>query len=336
MRDVAALAGVSLKTVSRVINGEPNVSPDTATRVQLAAKRLRYYPDVVAANLARSDRQSRSIALLTSSVDNPFCSAVFRGVEEVARERQVVVFTASTEESPQTEEALLTAFASRSVDGIILTPTSQDHRAIFDRIDASIPVVCVDRYAPGLQCDVVTANNREAARAATEHLLSHGHKRVAIITDFSTISTARDRLQGYTDAMAAAGLPIEKDYVAQDVNSEADGMAALCALMALPVPPTAIFASQLLLMVGALRGLRQLGLAHEVAIIGIDDVRAGDMIDPPLSVMAQNPVAIGRMAAERLFARLDGDDSPTQDIVVEVAPIFRGSGEIPAPANHGE
>jgi len=331
MRDVAGLAGVSLKTVSRVINNEPGVAPDTVARVTAASATLHYLPDVTAANLARGDRESRTIALLIASVDDPFSSAVFRGVEEVALARQVAVFAASTEGRPDTENRLVRAFASRNVDGLIITPTSQDHRALADLMVSHMPCVYVDRDPVGITADVVTSNNRVSARMAVEHLLKHGHRRIGVILDSVTISTAAERELGYRDAISAAGLEIDERLIASGVATEALGEVATWRLLSLEEQPTALFAARNLASIGAVRVLKQAGLSGTVALVGMDDIELSDLIEPPLTIMRQNPVGMGRLAASRLFARLDGDDSPPQRMLVPTELVVRGSGEIPPP-----
>lgn len=328
MRDVAALAGVSLKTVSRVVNGEPNVSEELTARVQSATEALRYLPDASAANLARRDRETRTIALLIASVRDPFSSSVFRGVEQVSREHGFAVLAASTEGNPQTAERLIRAFLSRNVDGLIITPTRQDFRSIAELIGLGRPTVYVDRTPLGIAADVVTTNNREAARAATEHLLRQGHRRIAIVADYLWISTASERMAGYEDALEAAGLDVDPDLVVVDVGTDIQAEAAIETLLALPERPTAIFASRNVAEVGAIRVLKRHSLSHSIALVGMDDVELMDVVDPPVTVMRQDPVAIGRIAAERLFARLDGDTTLPQRFILEAELVIRGSGEI--------
>jgi LacI family transcriptional regulator len=325
---VAALAGVSIKTVSRVINGESRVTEETAAKVHQATRALRYLPDAAAAALSRSSHETRTIALLIASVGNPFSSAVFQGVEEVATARHFAVFAASTEGNPETEERLVRAFLSRNVDGLIITPTAVDHRAIAELIGPNLPNVYVDRDPLGIAADVITANNREAARLAVEHLIAHGHHRIAAMTDQLSVSTAVDRRAGYIDALIAADIPLRDEYMIADIGSETDGFVAMEGLLALPHPPTALFASRNMAAIGAIRVLQREHLEHQIALIGMDDIDTGDLFNPPLSVMRQDPVQIGRLAAERLFARIDNDTSLPQQIIVPAELVARGSGEI--------
>jgi LacI family transcriptional regulator len=331
MREVATRAGVSAKTVSRVINNETNVNEATRARVRAAVTDLGYVLDAAAANLARVRRTSRSIALLISSVDNPFSAQLFRGVETVATHRGVMVFAASTEEDPAIEDRLISAFASRFVDGFIITPTAQDHRHIASLIGARVPVVYVDRTPAGIGADVVTSNNRESARTATAHLIRHGHTRIGLMTDHTSLETAEERRQGYVDALAANGLVQDPALMELGVATRTDAEAAATRLLDLPAPPTAIFAARNIASIGLVQVLRARGLSQTMAVVGLDDVGLSDLLDPPLTVMAQDAVAIGTLAAERLFARLDGDDTPPDRYVVPASLIERGSGELPVP-----
>jgi len=328
MREVAALAGVSLKTVSRVINEESGVADATAERVAKAIDALRYVPDTTAASLARGDHGTRTIALLIASVDDPFSASLFRGVEEVAHTRQVAVFAASTAGDPEIENRLVRAFASRNVDGLIITPTAQDHRVLADFLAPHMPCVYIDRQPVGVSGDVVTSDNRSAGRSATEHLIGHGHRRIGLITDVPSISTAMDRELGYRDALVAAGIPVDEQLIAHGAQTESLGEAAAMRLMGLEDPPTALFAARNMASIGAIRALKRLGKQGSVALVGMDRIELSDLIDPPLTAVAQDPVEMGRLAATRLFARLDGDDSPPERVLVPTRLEARGSGEI--------
>jgi len=330
VRDVAALAGVSIKTVSRVVNDEPNVSAATRSQVRRAIEQLQYLPDASAANLARQERLTRSIALLLATVDDPFCSSVFRGVEEVARERGVVVLAASTEGQPEVEATLIRAFASRSVDGFLIIPTNCDHRPIADLLGKRMPSVYIDRSPLGLTADVITADNHESARTATRHLLRHGHRRIALLADDPTIETARERRAGYESALREAGLPVDPSLIVMGAGTVDAAGVATRRLCSGENPPTAIFASRNYASIGAATALKQLGLSRQVALIGWDEVELAALIDPPLTVIAQDPVGMGRLAATRLFDRITGADITPERLVIPATLIERGSGEIAA------
>lgn len=330
MKEVAALAGVSLSTVSRVVNGE-EVRADLAARVHDAVEMLGYRRDQTASMLRRADRMSASIGLIIDDVGNPFFSLIHRGVEEVARERGVIVFVGSSDEDAEREHALADAFGARGVDGLILVPSGDDQSYLQRERRAGVGVVFVDRPPRLIDADAVLSDNAAGARRAVAHLIAAGHRRIGFLGDRPEIYTAAERLRGYREAIAAAGLPYDVRIVMHEILSTAGGYAATRELLAGPEPPTALFSSQNLITIGAVQALAELGAHGRTAIVGFDDVPLGDVVRPGLTVVAQDPGALGRVAAERLFARLDGDTSPAREVVLPVNLIERGSGEI-APA----
>ena len=179
IREVAALAGVGIKTVSRVINDEANVSPQMRERVRRAVDALNFTPNAGAGALRRGDRKTRTLGLLLDAVDNPFSATINRAVERVAAERGTAVFAASCEDDPERERALVAAFTRRRVDGLILTTIATDHGYLQSEREQGMPLVFVDRPPVGLLADAVLTNNRVAARQATEHLVALGHRRIA-------------------------------------------------------------------------------------------------------------------------------------------------------------
>ncbi len=331
IRDVAALAGVGIKTVSRVINDEANVSPQMRERVQRAVMALNFKPNQGAGALRRGDRKTRTLGLLLDAVDNPFSASINRAVEKVASQHGTAVFGASSDDDPDRERALIDAFSRRRVDGLIVTTISSEHGYLQAEREQGLPIVFVDRPPIGLVADAVITNNYEAAVEATRHLLAAGHRRIVHLGDELVISTARDRHRGFTDAMAAAGLGDSARHV-DDLRSEDEALEAVRRLMDEPEPPTALFTSQNLVTLGALRALHQLDRQDQVAQVGFDDFMLADLMRPGVTVLAQDPIKIGTLAAERIFARLDGDTTPEETVVVPARLIARGSGEIPPPA----
>ena len=326
---MAALAGVGIKTVSRVVNDEGNVSPQMRERVESAVAVLKYEPHIGAGTLRRGDRKSYAIGLLTDSVDNPFSAAVNRAVENVAVAHNTAVFAASSDDDPDRERAMIRTFIGRRVDGLILTMTRSDHGYLQHEREQGTPIVFVDRPPNGLVADAVVTDNQRAAMTATRHLLGFGHRRIAHLGDELSIQTAVDRRRGFTDAMRAAG---QRDGASANIHglrSEHEARRAVSELMSTADPPTALFTSQNMVTVGAIRALRDLDLHHQVAMVGFDDIELADLIDPPITVMAQNPQTIGTLAADRVFARLDGNTDPPDTQIVPARLIIRGSGEIP-------
>jgi LacI family transcriptional regulator len=328
MKDVAALAGVSLKTVSRVVNRETGVSEDLIARVDRAAEQLDYRPNLTASNLRRADQRTSTIGLLVEDVANEFFASIHRGVEEVARKRGVAVMAASLDRAPELERDLVAAFASRRVDGLLLGPTAREQGYLTTELRNGWPIVCIDRLPRGVEVDSVLTNNREATAEGVAHLLSQGHSRVAYIGGQSGLTTAHERYSGYLDAMAAAGAAVRQEWVRFDALGAEDAQVIARQMLAMPERPTAIFTAQNLITMGTFRALREVGLHHRVALVGFDDFALADMLDPAVTVIAQDALAIGHLAAELLFRRMDNFSGPTGTHVVPSRLVTRGSGEI--------
>lgn len=332
MRDVAALAGVSLKTVSRVVNREAGVSPELVSRVQRAAEQLHYRPNLGARSLRRADGKTATIGVVLENLANPFSALLHRAIEDIARAREVAVLAGSVDETAERERDLVTAFSARRVDGLIVMPAGPDQGYLARELSAGTSLVFVDRAPQSLAADAVLTDNEAGAVACVQHLIDHGHRDIAFIGDRRALSTASDRHRGFARAMGAADLAVPPEWVALDVLTMDEAETAVGAILDLPRPPTALFTAQNLVSVGAVRALRRRGLERRVAMVGFDDFLLADLIDPPLTVMAQDPYEIGRRAAEQLFGRLDGDTSPPHRQIVPTRLVARGSGEIPPPA----
>ncbi len=328
MREVAALAGVSLKTVSRVINAEPAVSENVRSRVVAAIQRLDYRHNHAASSLRRSDRKSSTIGVLLEDVANPFSSALHREIEDVALQRGVLVLAGSSDEDEAREQQLIAAFTSRRVDGLIIVPASHDHSYLLSERRAGTSMVFVDRPPAFLDADSVLTDNQAGARHAVAHLVAHGHRRIGYLGDLMTITTAAERYRGYEEELAAAGIAIDPQLVRLNVHGIEKADVAAVELLNRPQPPTALFTSQNLLTMGAGRALHRLDLHHRIALVGFDDVLLADLLEPGITVIAQDPSTMGRKAAAQLFRRIDGDRSPSVHLVVPTRLITRGSGEI--------
>jgi LacI family transcriptional regulator len=326
MRDVARSAGVSLKTVSRVVNGETTVAPDLAARVRAAVESLHYRPHIGASMLRRNDRRSRTIGVLLEDVANPFSAAVHRAIEDAAHERGVHVLTGSLDEDPRREQDLTREFAQRQADGLVLAPAGSDQRHL--RSLGDLPIVFVDRPGEGYAGDRVLATNAAGAAAAVRHLLRQGHRRIAFLGDHTRIWTARSRYDGYLAAMTAAGLA---PFGAHDLHDPAAAEAAVTVLLDRGDRPSAFFSAQNLITIGAVRALRRRGCRHTVALVGFDDFPLADLLEPAVTVVAQDAAAMGRAAAHALFERIDGFAGPPRLISIATVLIPRGSGEIGAP-----
>ncbi|WP_232663840.1 LacI family DNA-binding transcriptional regulator [Pseudonocardia sp. TRM90224] len=329
MRDVAARAEVSFKTVSRVVNEEGGVSPQLESRVRKAIDELDFRPNAGARNLRRSDNRTAAIGLLLEDVANPFSAAVQRAVEDEAVPRGVVVFSASLDEDPARERALAREFSARHADGLLLAPAGDDQSHLAAELRAGTAIVCVDRAATNLPVDSVVATNTIGAGEGVRHLLASGHRRIAYLGDRSTIATARERFAGYEQALEASGLVVDPRLVVHDIRDAGTADGVVTSLMAGADPPTAFFTAQNMITIGAFRALRRLGLEHAVALVGFDDFLLADLLSPGITVVAQDPVAIGRLAAELLFDRIAGASGPPQTRLVPTTLVRRGSGELP-------
>lgn len=328
MREVAALAGVSIKTVSRVINGEQAVSPDVMTRVTAAIERLDYRHNMTASSLRRADGRTATIGVVLEDVANPFSSALHRAIEDVAVDRGVLVLAGSSDEDQNRERQLIAAFTSRRVDGLVIQPASHDHSFLIAERKAGTAIVFVDRPPAFFDADTVVTDNAAGVRRGIRHLIDHGHRRIGYVGDLHTIATAAERYQGYVAELGVQRIKVDEGLVRLDTSGIENAEAAVTELLDRSDPPTAIFTAQNLITIGAFRTLRRLGLHRRIALIGFDDILLADLLEPAITVVAQDPAALGRTAAEMLFRRLDGDRSPAQHQVVLTRLVARGSGEI--------
>lgn len=332
MKQVAALAGVGIKTVSRVLNDEPGVADSTARRVRAAVSTLDYQIDLQAGSLRRGDGRTRTLGLLVGSVDNPFCGLIHRAVEDASLARGVAVFASSLDDNLEREESAVRAFLQRRVDGLVLTTAHRRPDYLRSLRERHIPAVFVDHRPLGENIDAVTSDNRQGAQRATEHLLEHGHRRIALLADRGELNTARERRRGFLETLGRAGATTNDATVTTDLGDERSAHEAAMRLLTSSEPPTAIFSAQNLITIGTLRALRETGLERAIALIGFDDLPLADLLNPGVTVIAQDPYTIGRLAAERIFQRLEGDTRPSEHVVVPTHLIPRGSGEIRPPS----
>ncbi|WKK27325.1 LacI family DNA-binding transcriptional regulator [Streptomyces olivoreticuli] len=325
MKDVAARAGVGLKTVSRVVNGEPGVTPDTERRVQDAITALGFRRND-SARILRKGRTA-SIGLVLEDLADPFYAPLNRAVEEVARAHGALLINGSSAEDPDRERELALAFCARRVDGLIVIPAGDDHRYLEPEIAAGIATVFVDRPAGRTAADVVLSDSFGGARDGVAHLVAHGHRRIGFIGDQPHIHTATERLRGYRAAMRAAGLPVDESWVSLGPTAPERVRAAAEAMFSGPRPVTALFAGNNRVTVTAVRVIA--AAARPVALVGFDDFELADLLSPGVTVVAQDAARLGRTAAERLFRRLDGVVEAPRRVELPTRLIVRGSGELP-------
>ena len=328
MRDVAKRAGVSFKTVSRVVNAEPGVSRPVREQVQRVIDEVGYRHDRAASDLRRGVRRTGLVGALLQDVGNDYSAAVLRAVTDAAHLRGSAVLAASLDEQSDREHLLVRDLVSRRVDGLVMMTASERQDYLVAEQRGSMPVVFVDRPPMGLIADSVTVDNVAGTRQAVEHLLDHGHRRIAVLSDLDTIPTARLRRETVQERLHEAGVPLDGSLVASGLRTGDDAMATVLRMMGQFDPPTALITMRNSLSVGAIRALRGLGLQHRVALVGFDDFELADLMQPGLTVVRQDVAVIGAEAARLLFARIDGDTSPPLQVVVPHSLVQRGSGEI--------
>ena len=328
MIDVAQASGTSLKTVSRVVNGEGGVRPELVDKVNKAIKKLNYRHNQTAGSLRRIDGRTRTIGLLLEDISNPFSASLLRSVEDSARERNVEIFAGSLDGDPLREATIVQAFTTRRVDGLIIVPCSEDHKYLELERGTGNHFVFVDRPARNFAADTVVATNKEGTRGAVESLIQNGHTRIAYLGDFKSIYTAEERYNGYLAAMKSAKLPVDKSLVHLGFKNSEAIAAKVLQLFQSANPPTAIFSAQNLITLEVVRVLRSLGIAKKCALIGFDDIPLADLMEPAISLVTQDIPAMGKEAAEMLFARLDGNATEFHTRVVETTFTQRASGLI--------
>lgn len=323
MRDVAMTAGVSVKTVSRVFNDDPHVLPETRDRVAAALARLNYTPNM----LARTFRDGRSpvIGVAVPSIADPFFAAIAGGVEQVASQHDMSVVVTSLGEGGGSEEDRVEALLKRQLGALVMAPTATD-QGYLARWAGKLPVVFVDRPPRGFDADCYVEDDAGGARAATEHLVRRGHRRIAFAGNSALVSTTANRLAGYREALEAAGIAVDERLVQMGATDPEGAHRAVARLEAVEPPPTAMFSSDAqttMVLVPALASRR-------MAITAFGDFPMASMLSPSLTVIDQDPEALGRLAAERAVHRLNGPgEEPTAHVTLPVRLLERSSCRAP-------
>ncbi|KMS84641.1 LacI family DNA-binding transcriptional regulator [Streptomyces flaveolus] len=330
LADVAREVGVSAKTVSRVLNEDGPASAQTRKRVLAAVARLGFQPNLMARNI-RVGGPDTTIGLVVPDLGNPFFGAVARSIEDTVGDRGLTLLMGSSADDPDRERNLTDKFLARRVSILMITPTvGADHAYLRSHRAAGMPVVFLDRPGVGLSTDSVVSSNRAGTHEGVAHLIAHGHRRIGFIADLPTnLYTRRERLAGYRSALQEAGLPYDRSLVA-NAHDQHTAATATSQLLALPNPPTALFAGNNIVALGIVTELSRT-LRKDVAVVAFDDVPLAEALEPALTVVAQDPEEIGRMAATTALARLDGDRTRARTLTVPTRLIVRGSAERPAP-----
>lgn len=320
LKDVARAAGVGAGTVSRVLNGRDKVSADSRARVLAAIQQLGYWPDAAAGALRRGT--SGSIGLLVEDVADPFYSQLNATIEESLIPLDLMLVTASSTRSPERTMRALQSLVSRRVDALIVTfPEGADEALLERERAAGTAVVFVDRPPRTLVADAVIMNNRGGARSAVDHLISRGHTRIALLNDRPGLYTADERWAGWHEAHTAAGLATDPELVMSGSPDERAIEQMLSSMLMMSDPPTAVFSGNNRITVAVLRAMRALGVRLDH--VGFDDLELADLLDPPLTIVAQDPWAMGRAAVERAVSRMAGEEGPATTLVLEPRLVIR-------------
>jgi LacI family transcriptional regulator len=328
MADVATLADVSLKTVSRVVNGERHVSAEVTARVLDAILQLDYRPDLRARNLAGPARGGRMIGVVQVDAANPFFGLVNRGLEDVTAPLGWTIVTGSTDANPAHEETLVGTLIDLRVDGLVVIAAEGSDELLRREARRGTAIVCVDRVLDDADCDIVVSDNRDTTLRAVTHLHDIGHRRIAFIGGNLAIWTAQERHAGYLQALQANQLRRDPTLVVTDADTVDRAADATRRLLDADDPPTAIFTAQDRITTGAVIALHELGRHRDTALFGYDDIPFAAQLDPSVSTIAQDPRAMGQRAAELLIARLENRTEGHHMTVLDAPLCHRASGDI--------
>ena len=321
MMDVAKRAGVSVTTVSHVLNKTRKVSPETVRAVEAAIAEVGFAPNTLARALVRSSTNSIGVAL--SAITNIYFGEVVRGIQAACAENGFIIFLSDTEDDPAKQLAVVRELHQRRVDGIVLAPVPDPDRRMLTYIEThKIPTVFVDRTMSG-RFDQVLTENRKPMQDLVAHLVGHGHTRIGFVSGLDGLSTTRERIEGYQAGLAAAGLPFDGGLLAGGASDILPAHDAVLALLAAPNPPTAIITANNKMTIGAVKALRESGrrVPDDVALAGFDDFEWADSFEPRLTLIAQPCEQLGTRAVNLLLKRIRAPARKPQ--TVRLAPVLK-------------
>jgi LacI family transcriptional regulator len=324
LRDIARATGVSINTVSRALTGKSDINAATKVRVQAAAERLGYRPNLSARSLVLG--RTRSLGLVVTDCTNPFYAMLIRAVEDVAYSNGYALLLATSNESVEREAAALQMLGERRIDGLLLSPVAVEAAHLSPLVKGNQPCVLLTRRPAGYKGSFVGTDNAEAAELAMHHLLTLGHQRIAHITLTGGGISAHTRLLGYRRQLAGAGVPPEHRLEVSAPQTIAGGREAARALLAHDPRPTAIFAYNDLQAIGVMLGLRDAGIAvpAEMSVVGFDGIELGEVVEPPLTTISQQIEQIGRIGAQMLLDPLPSRPDQRQHVLPATL-VVRGS-----------
>ncbi|SEN46586.1 LacI family DNA-binding transcriptional regulator [Lihuaxuella thermophila] len=300
MIDVARLAGVSVATVSRVLAGSAHVSRETREKVLRAMADLDYKPNLLARNLRKME--SKTIVVVIPDISNPFFSDVIRGIQHVAKEHGYHVLLGDTQNDVDAEWDFIEMIKERAADGVILVTARTSPEKIMEMAQ-EVPLVMACEYIQGAELPMVTIDNVISAKRVVDHLAALGHRRIGFIAGPLHVIISRDRLQGFVLGLREHGLEQDSSLIVEGDFSIPSGYDQAVRLLQLPEPPTAIFASNDEMAIGAVKAVKQMGLKvpQDVAVVGFDDIPMATVIEPALTTICQPKFEIGKKAMEILL-----------------------------------
>jgi LacI family transcriptional regulator len=325
MAEVAKEAGVSITTVSHVLNGTRQVNENTVARVRSAIERTGYRPHSIARALAGA--RTQSIGLAISGLANPYFMDVIAAIESEAAAQGHTLLIADTHDEPEKELQMVQELVLRRVDGVVLAPSAEaEENALRYLSTQSLPVVLVDRFLP-VSVDQVGTDNEEPTAQLVEHLVELGHRRIGLVAGREGLSTTQERMAGYQTGLTRSGLPADDSLVAFGASEHEPARVATHDLLAADNPPTALVAANNAMTIGVLHALRERGLTvpDDIALVAFDDFEWSDIFEPRLTAIAQPSREIGATAVRLLMARLEEPDRPPQSIRLPATFVHRAS-----------
>jgi LacI family transcriptional regulator len=338
IRELARVSGVSVGTVSRALNGYTDVRPETRERIMRLARELDYTPAAAARSLVTQRSHVIGVFLETGEghpdIQHPFFHEVVGGLKQRvgAAGFDLLLFASERPGNGYGPHSYLKRARHHAVDGVALMGLRADDPEVRRLVRAEVPCVGIDMEVDGPRAEIVMSDNVAGARQAVEHLQQLGHRRIATITGMLESRPGSDRLRGYRAAVQAAGLAYRDEYVAYGDFYVESARAGAARLLALPEPPTAIFAAADMMAIGAVRAAADLGLRvpQDVSIVGFDDIQLAPHLNPPLTTLRQDKLGLGVAAGEALIARVNGEDARPPLRMLPVELIVRGSTAPPA------
>jgi len=318
--DVAKIANVSPMTVSRVINNTGRISPQTRARIKRILDELNYVPNHTARSLVL--QQTKVLFLLITDITNPFYTTLSRGAEDAARKNGYRLLFGNSDETIDKEGEYINTILSSRVDGVLLAPAGDASLPNLQRLIAQdVPFVLLDREVPGIDADLILGDSKEGARTLVDHLYQLGHRRIAMVNGASTISSARQRLQGFLEGMKLNDLKVEESYLHESSFKALDDDSNIEAWLKQMEPfPTAIIAGNNVLAIQSIRTLHRLGfrVPDDISVVGFDDLGPYSEIDPFLTVISQQAYQFGYIGAQMLIDRLQNREhnEPLKKIVL--------------------